>query len=37
MDDLHLLGRYLEALAAGRTTNQFLNQEYGSHAQDRPA
>ena len=37
MDDLRLLGRYLEALAAGRTTNQFLNQEYGSHAQDRPA
>ena len=36
-DDLRLLGRYLEALAAGRTTNQFLNQEYGPHAQDRPA
>ena len=33
MDDLRLLGRYLEALAAGRTTTaQFLNQEYG-HAQ----
>lgn len=37
MDDLRLLGRYLEALAAGRTTTQFLNQEYGTHAQDRPA
>ena len=37
MDDLRLLGRYLEALAAGRTTSQFLNQEYGDHAQDRPA
>ena len=37
MDDLRLLGRYLEALAAGRTTTQFLNQEYGPHAQDRPA
>ena len=37
MDDLRLLGRYLEALAAGRTTTQFLNQEYGDHAQDRPA
>ena len=37
MDDLRLLGRYLEALAAGRTTNQFLNQEYGDHAEDRPA
>ncbi|MGB3790337.1 MAG: hypothetical protein WA949_20175 [Phormidesmis sp.] len=37
MDDLRLLGRYLEALAAGRTTEQFLNQEYGDYAQDRPA
>ena len=37
MDDLRLLGRYLEALAAGRTTTQFLNQEYGDHAQDRSA
>ena len=37
MDDLRLLGRYLEALAAGRTTNQFLNQEYGDHAEDRSA
>ena len=37
MDDLRLLGRYLEALAAGRTTNQFLNQEYGDHAEERPA
>ena len=37
MDDLRLLGRYLEALAAGRTTDQFLNQEYGDYAQDRPA
>ena len=37
MDDLRLLGRYLEALAAGRTTAQFLNQEYGDHAEDRPA
>ena len=37
VEDLRLLGRYLEALAAGRTTTQFLNQEYGSHAQDRPA
>ena len=37
MDDLRLLGRYLEALAAGRTTSQFLNQEYGEHAEDRPA
>ena len=37
MNDLRLLGRYLEALAAGRTTTQFLNQEYGPHAQDRPA
>ena len=37
MDDLRLLGRYLEALAAGRTTNQFLNQEYGDYAEDRPA
>ena len=37
MDDLRLLGRYLEALAAGRTTSQFLNQEYGTHAQDRSA
>ena len=35
MDDLRLLGRYLEALAAGRTTAQFLNQEYGNHAEDR--
>ena len=32
MDDLRLLGRYLEALAVGRTTTQFLNQEYGTHA-----
>lgn len=32
IDDLRLLGRYLEALAAGRTTTQFLNQEYGKHA-----
>jgi hypothetical protein len=32
LDDLRLLGRYLEALAAGRTTTQFLNQEYGTHA-----
>lgn len=32
LDDLRLLGRYLEALAAGRTTTQFLNQEYGQHA-----
>ena len=32
MDDLRLLGRYLEALSAGRTTTQFLNQEYGKHA-----
>ena len=37
MDDLQLLGRYLEALATGRTTDQFLNQEYGPHAEDRPA
>ena len=37
MDDLRLLGRYLEALAAGRTTTQFLNQEYGDHAEERPA
>ena len=32
IDDLRLLGRYLEALASGRTTTQFLNQEYGKHA-----
>jgi hypothetical protein len=32
LEDLRLLGRYLEALAVGRTTTQFLNQEYG-HAQ----
>ena len=32
MDDLRLLGRYLEALAVGRTTTQFLNQEYGNNA-----
>ena len=32
IDDLRLLGRYLEALAVGRTTTQFLNQEYGKHA-----
>lgn len=32
LDDLQLLGRYLEALAVGRTTAQFLNQEYGKHA-----
>jgi hypothetical protein len=32
VDDLRLLGRYLEALAAGRTTTQFLNQEYGKNA-----
>ena len=36
VEDLRLLGRYLEALSQGRTTAQFLNQEYG-HAQDRPA
>jgi len=36
-DDLQLLGRYLEALAAGRTTTQFLNQEYGNNAQERSA
>ena len=36
LDDMQLLGRYLEALAAGRTTAQFLNQEYG-HAEQRPA
>lgn len=30
--DLQLLGRYLEALGQGKTTAQFLNQEYG-HAQ----
>ncbi|CAN5656656.1 hypothetical protein BH23CYA1_BH23CYA1_00020 [soil metagenome] len=34
--DLQLLGRYLEALGQGRTTAQFLNQEYG-HAQQRSA
>ena len=34
--DLRLLGRYLEALSQGRTTAQFLNQEYG-HAEQRPA
>ena len=32
LDDIRLLGRYLEALAQGITTAQFLNQEYG-HAQ----
>jgi hypothetical protein len=32
LDDLRLLGRYLEALAVGRTTTQFLNQEYGKNA-----
>ena len=32
MDDLRLLGRYLEALAVGRTTTQFLAQEYGENA-----
>jgi len=32
MDDLRLLGRYLEALSQGRTTDQFLNQEYGKNA-----
>lgn len=32
IDDLRLLGRYLEALAVGRTTDQFLNQEYGNNA-----
>ncbi len=32
LDDIRLLGRYLEALAQGITTKQFLNQEYG-HAQ----
>ena len=37
LDDLQLLGRYLEALSVGRTTTQFLNQEYGPNAQDRPA
>ena len=36
LDDVRLLGRYLEALAQGITTDQFLNQEYG-HAQQRPA
>ena len=30
--DLRLLGRYLEALAVGSTTTQFLNQEYGKNA-----
>ena len=32
LDDLALLARYLEAKADGKTTAQFLNQEYG-HAQ----
>lgn len=32
LDDLSLLARYLEAKADGKTTAQFLNQEYG-HAQ----
>ena len=32
LGDVRLLGRYLEALAQGITTAQFLNQEYG-HAQ----
>ena len=36
VSDLRLLGRYLEALNQGRTTAQFLNQEYG-HAEQRPA
>ena len=29
LSDMQLLGRYLEALSQGRTTAQFLNQEYG--------
>ena len=29
LEDVRLLGRYLEALAQGITTAQFLNQEYG--------
>lgn len=29
LDDLSLLSRYLEAQADGKTTAQFLNQEYG--------
>ena len=29
LSDMLLLGRYLEALSQGRTTAQFLNQEYG--------
>ena len=37
LEDVRLLGRYLEALAHGVTTAQFLNQEYGDYAQDRPA
>ena len=36
LDDVQLLGRYLEALSQGRTTAQFLNQEYG-HAEQRSA
>ena len=36
ISDVKLLGRYLEALSQGRTTAQFLNQEYG-HAEQRPA
>lgn len=36
LEDLSLLARYLEAQAEGRTTAQFLNQEYG-HAEQRPA
>jgi len=32
LNDLRLLGRYLESLAQGITTTQSLNQEYG-HAQ----
>ena len=28
-EDAQLLGRYMEALASGRTTKQFLNEEYG--------
>ena len=29
LDDLALLARYLEAMADGKTTAQFLEQEYG--------
>ena len=36
LEDIRLLGRYLEALAQGITNDQFLNQEYG-YAQQRSA